>query len=65
MEYSGRECKEVLSSDLPELVMGHVCVCLEDLTGMVGIKYDHWSKLVHSTSKPCVKVQPSMTVRLL
>lgn len=33
--------------------------------GWIGIKYDHWSKLAHSTTKPSVRVQPSMTVCLL
>lgn len=29
------------------------------------IKYDHWSKLVHSTTPPFVITQPSMTVKVL
>lgn len=32
--------------------------------GWIGIKYDHLSKLVHSTAQPSVITQPSMMVRL-
>lgn len=33
--------------------------------GWIGIKRDRWSKLVHSTTEPSVRAQPSMTVSLL
>lgn len=63
-EHSGREWKGSALSGFGWVSYGASMCAWKSWEGWIGIKYDHLSKLVHSTAQPSVITQPSMMVRL-